>query len=131
MNEKHLQRQIARLKNLPRIEAQEWGDAKNPGLRDELLRVLWIIANDDDHARQIIDRVMDSKPADGKPQFCPTPGVLKAVAETLEREREAEYEVHPTKCNHCGDSGFRQVVRIVHGERYEAAIPCECKGVPA
>lgn len=131
LTEKVLHKQVGRLKDLPRQEGQFWGDSKTPGLRDELLRSLWKIATDDDHARQIIDRVMDTKPNPGKDgnvvQFCPTPGALAATAELIARDRErvrGAEKLQPTQCSECGDTGWKRKVRTIDGREYDFAVPC-------
>ena len=116
-----LQKQIARLKSLPRGEDRPWGTSTEPGLRDELLRVLGSHAQDDAHAQRIVDTIVETA------DFCPTPAELIRIARATERAQQTEYELTKTRCNDCGDSGFRQVVQVKNGARYEFSQPCDCK----
>lgn len=123
VNERILKRQIERLKSLSRGEDRPWGTDRDPGLRDEYLRVLRNASEDDGHAMRIIDSVMDSM------KFAPAPAELLAFAKAAARAQEEPYEMRPTRCLKCGDSGFRQVVRVIKGQSYEAAEPCECRQI--
>ncbi len=113
MTERDLQAQVARLKTLPRGEDQPWGKAGEPGLREELLRKLWTQAESAEHAKAIIDRVLDSV------TFCPTPLELSDIAEQVPRPGQRKPK---PRCGSCHGTGFR----IVQRGRLSGAEPCQC-----
>lgn len=125
ITEKHLREQIARLKNLPHADDQSWGRGEQgkpgyePGLRDELLRTLWQQADDDAHAKRIIDRVMQEA------QFRPTPAELITYAEALRQAEGKAWQQQPTTpsrtplCTLCDSWGW-----VVKDGRY---VACTCE----
>lgn len=109
-NKEALQKQIARLKGLPRGDDRPWGTSSEPGLRDELLRVLWEQASSNEHAARIIDRVIEVS------QFCPVPVDIALVAAGIPADPHmtGEYTIPEDWkntgpiCSACNSSGMIQ-----------------------
>jgi len=115
LTQAHLKKQVARLKVLPRGDERPWGTDKEPGLREELLRVLWQQAASDEHATRIIDHLMDGA------EFCPTPAELMAAAQEVP-ERLGMLREADAQCVNCGGSGWK---RTQVGS-YSGVKRCEC-----
>jgi hypothetical protein len=120
-----LRRQVQRLKALPRGEERPWGEGKEPGLRDELLRSLWNQAHSDEHAKRIIDAVIDKSKT-----FCPTPAELTEIASMVSPDPQAAEK--RASCEGCGGVGYtveRRKARALPGlpeREYDYALPCVC-----
>lgn len=126
MNEAHLQKQITRLKVLPRGEDRPWGTGEEHGLKHELFKQLWRSAMHDQHAEWVIDRALELC------KFCPSPAELAEIAESVPADpgRSEFKQLSPTRCPLCSDSGYKRVVvrrRPSPGaepENYEFTVPC-------
>jgi len=107
LTDRGLKRQIARLKSLPRGDDRPWGTDEEPGLREELLKVLRFRSSDDAEAERIIDLAMQHS------KFTPTPAELIDYADAVFRARPADdgprwaFEGSPL-CNRCNSQGTLQ-----------------------
>jgi hypothetical protein len=107
LTDRCLKRQIARLKSLPRGEDRPWGTDNEPGLRDELLRVLRQRSSDDTESERIIDLALQNS------KFAPTPAELIEYADAVFRARPADEGPRwtsegPPLCNRCNSQGTLQ-----------------------
>lgn len=92
------------------------------GLKDELLRILWREAYSDDHARRIIDSIIDErKPNEQGFVQCPTPAELADFARNEPEEIEVVSKPR-TDCLECRGTGWKHVMR---GE-YSCVQRCLC-----
>jgi len=106
LTDRGLKRQIARLKSLPRGEDRPWGTDEEPGLRDELLKVLRQRSSDDTEAERIIDLAMQNS------KFTPTPAELIEYADAVFRARPVDegprWEPTGPLCRRCESHGVIQ-----------------------
>lgn len=114
LNEKLLRQQIDRFKDLPIGEGRSWGAKGERGLRDELFEMLWKQAFSDDHAKELVDRVMATA------TFVPSPAAIVAAAEMRIAPPEFEprisvdpetgekkpWEENPELCSLCQSIGY-------------------------
>jgi hypothetical protein len=75
LTETGIRKQIQRLKGLPRGEDRPWGNDSEPGLREELFRMLWRQSESDEEAAKFVDIAMESC------KFCPSPAELVELCE--------------------------------------------------
>lgn len=116
--EAHLQKQVRRLKVLPRGEDRPWGSEEEHGLKHELFRQLWNSAMHADHAEWIIDKVIETC------KFCPSPAELFEIANTVPDYKGENYKSNHERwgrvgelCPECKPWGaFGWIVRNGHVE---------------
>lgn len=126
VTETALQDQIKRLKCLPRHSEQPWGTKTEPGLAHELLRVLWRVSMSDEHAKRIVDELIEAS------KFCPTPADILAVGNSIAEKVSEQLPSPDHACVKCGGTGmFVKKVRAVPAaplEYYEFTCPCRRVG---
>lgn len=80
LTETGIRKQVQRLKGLPRGEDRPWGNDSEPGLREELFRMLWRQSESDEEAARFVDSAMESC------KFCPSPAELAELCERIRVE---------------------------------------------
>lgn len=118
---------LSQLKGYPRVAKDADQDAKRAAaIAFNELVVALRCATSEAQARAIISRWLEPPPKD-----CPTPAELRqaiyADEEAASKASEKSYQVTPTRCDKCGDTGFRHEVRKIHGEPYDYAAVCGCR----
>ena|SRR3990167_5026512 len=105
-----IRRQVNRFKALPRGEEDRPWDT----LKFELERVLQQVAESDDHARSITDRVIDTA------KFCPSMVDIREAAGALSKTLD---EIRPDPdCAKCGGAGSI----VVERGGLSGATSCDC-----
>lgn len=66
--------------------------------------------------------VVDGFVSDASIRRCPLPADIRRAAYAIEAAKET-YDLKPTQCGECGDSGYR----MVRKNGYEFAEKCTCK----
>jgi hypothetical protein len=118
LTESGLKKQIGRLRGFTNYD----------GLRDELLRVLWSRAENDEHAEIIVTEIIDSRTSNENGfTACPTPAELIAIARTVPITKPAGLRAPRKSCAECNGTGYARdfVLATRHGERFVTEIVTE------
>lgn len=87
----------------------------------EMVVALRDVANDEAAARTTIDGMLAACTE------CPKPAEIRRAVHASVTAAAKDYTVPgPTRCE-CGDSGFKRKVVERGGQKYDFAVPCECR----
>ena len=115
LTEAGLKKQIARLR----------GFANYDGLRDELLRVLWSHAENDEQAMRVITQIVDTRQANENGFTpCPTPSELIAMIKSTPVSKPSSVRAANRRCPDCAGTGYARdfVLATRHGDHFETEI---------
>lgn len=106
---------------IDRLGGFDFPPTTTAGLK-ELYLTLQQCARSDDHARRIVDEIIESPGGDDGIHRWPKPDQIRSIAWSLLSDAEKAIG-----CKACNGTGFHHATKTINGVQFDFSTPCSCR----